>query len=127
MTKKKTATRLFALALPLLLCACFKEKDLGYPEQITFPKEGGEMTIRGDVPFSHACIQDYKGNDGFMLPGEDSILYNEYKWLKVAYKETSFNTELKVYARPNTSSSERKLYIELYSGPEYHVVRVKQK
>ena len=45
----------------------------------------------------------------------------------MAYKETSLNTELKVYAQPNTSASERKLYIELYSGPEYHVVRVKQK
>lgn len=34
------------------------------------------MTIRGEVPFSSACIQDYKGNNGFLLPSEDSLTTN---------------------------------------------------
>ena len=35
--------------------------------------------------------------------------------------------ELTIIAEPNTSGRSRQLWIELYSGPDYQVVNVKQK
>ena len=110
---------------PLLFISCHKETDLGYPSNISFPKEGGEKIIAGDQPFTSASIQDYKGNQGSIESGEGGKIYNVYDWLRVEYVEL-YNEELKVYAAPNTTNSKRILYIELYSGQEYHTVKVTQ-
>ena len=98
---------------------------MGFPDRITFPKEGGEIVAAGNEPFSHAVIQDYKGNNGDLEFDKDSTKYNVYDWLKVENGD-SFMEELKMYAAPNTTGHRRKLYIELYSGPEYQVVKVIQ-
>lgn len=109
----------------LLCISCEKEVDLGYPSNISFTKDGGEKTITGDQPFTFAVIEDYKGNHGSIEIGEDGKLYNIYDWLRVEYVEL-YNEKLKIYANPNTTSRQRTLYIELYSGQEYHVVKVTQ-
>lgn len=110
----------------LIMDSCeFEEVDLGFPKSITFTSNGSEKTITGDESFAFAEIQDYTGNHGSIEGGEDGKLYNVYDWLKVEYVELK-NDVLKVYAAPNTTDKDRTLYIEVYSGAEYDVIRVKQ-
>ena len=114
------------IVLALVLTSCeFEETDLGFPQSITFTSNGGEKTITGEESFVFAEIQDYKGNHGSIEGGEDDKLYNVYDWLRVEYVELK-NDVLKVYAAPNTTGKVRTLYIEVYSGAEYDVIRVKQ-
>ena len=122
----KVARYFFVIVLSLVLTSCeFEETDLGFPRSITFTRNGGEKTITGNESFGFAEIQDYKGNHGSIEGGEDGKLYNVYDWLRVEYVEL-YNEELKIYAMPNTTNRQRTLYIELYSGQEYHVVKVTQ-
>lgn len=107
------------------MTSCEKEVDLGYPKTISFTKDGGEKVITGTTNFTDAHIHDYKsGEDGEFIPREDDIRYQVYEWLSIEYLANS--TELKIIAEPNASGKSRKLHIELHSGPEYHVVEVKQ-
>ena len=122
----KAARYFFVIVLALVLTSCeFEETDLGFPQSITFTSNGGEKTITGDESFVFAEIQDYKGNHGSIEGAEDGKLYNVYDWLRVEYVELK-NDVLKVYAAPNTTGKDRTLYIEVYSGAEYDVIRVKQ-
>ena len=122
----KAARYFFVIVLALVLTSCeFEETDLGFPQSITFTSNGGEKTITGEESFVFAEIQDYKGNHGSIEGGEDDKLYNVYDWLKVEYIELK-NDVLNVYAAPNTTGKVRTLYIEVYSGAEYDVIRVKQ-
>lgn len=117
-----------ALLLPLLFAACeFEETDLGFPKTVTFTNEGGEMIVTSEKGeyFTHAEIHDYKsGDNGATTTLEDGRECNTYKWLKVEYQRNS--NDIKILAEPNEKQS-RTLYIELYSGPQYHVIKVVQK
>ena len=116
---------LLALVVAVVVTSCEKEVDLGYPTSVTFTADGGEKTVTGVEPFTDAHIHDYKsGEDGEFVPREDDIQCQVYEWLTIEYLANS--TELKIIAEPNTSGKSRKLHIELHSGPEYHVVEVKQ-
>lgn len=122
----KVARYFFVIVLSLVLLSCeFEETDLGFPKSITFTSHGGEKTITGNESFGYAEIQDYKGNHGSIEGDENGILYNVYDWLRVEYIELK-NDVLKVYAAPNTTGNPRILYIEVYSGREYDVIKVKQ-
>ena len=122
----KAARYFFVIVLTLVLTSCeFEETNLGFPKSITFTSNGGEKTITGDESFVFAEIQDYKGNHGSIEGGDNGKLYNVYDWLRVEYVELK-NDVLKVYAAPNTTGNPRTLYIEVYSGAEYDVIRVKQ-
>ena len=122
----KAARYFFVIVLSLVLTSCeFEETNLGFPQSITFTSNGGEKTITGDESFVFAEIQDYKGNHGSIEGGDNGKLYNVYDWLRVEYVELK-NDVLKVYAAPNTTDKDRTLYIEVYSGSEYDVIRVKQ-
>ena len=120
----------FVLCLVVLLVAsvmvsCEKEVDLGYPKVVSFAKEGGVKVITGTIAFSGAYIHDYKsGDDGELVSREDEIECQVYKWLTVEYLPHS--AELKLIAEPNTTANSRILHIELYSGPDYQVVEVRQ-
>ena len=116
---------LFALVIAVVMTSCEKEVDLGYPTSVTFTADGGEKIVTGVEPFTDAHIHDYKsGEDGEFVPREDDIQCQVYEWLSIEYLANS--TELKIIAEPNASGKSRKLHIELHSGPEYHVVEVKQ-
>lgn len=121
---------LFCL-LALLCVACSKEIDLGYPATVTFSSEGGEKVISSSKPFYGAHIQNYDNGDHGSVSPEDEMgnIYSTYKWLTIVYNEQDniYANELKIIAEPNTSGKSRKLWIELYSGPNYQVVNVKQK
>ena len=114
-----------AIVAASVMISCEKEVDLGYPKTISFTKDGGERVISGTTNFTDAHIHDYKsGEDGEFIPRADDIQYQVYEWLTIEYLANS--TELKIIAEPNASGKSRKLHIELHSGPEYHVVEVKQ-
>ena len=116
---------LMAIVAANVMTSCEKEVDLGYPKTISFTKDGGEKVITGVEPFTDAHIHDYKsGEDGEFVPREDDIQCQVYEWLTIEYLANS--AELKIIAEPNASGKSRKLHIELHSGPEYHVVEVKQ-
>ena len=116
---------LLALVIAVVMTSCEKEVDMGYPTSVLFTADGGENTISGIEPFTDAHIHDYKsGEDGEFVPREDDIQCQVYEWLTIEYLANS--TELKIIAEPNASGKSRKLHIELHSGPEYHVVEVKQ-
>ena len=116
---------LLVLVVAVVMTSCEKEVDFGYPTSVAFTADGGEKTVTGVEPFTDAHIHDYKsGEDGEFIPREDDIQYQVYEWLSIEYLANS--TELKIIAEPNASGKSRKLHIELHSGPEYHVVEVKQ-
>ena len=116
---------LMALLAVSAMTSCEKEVDFGYPQSVNFTKDGGEKVITGTTNFTDAHIHDYKsGEDGEFIPREDDIQCQVYEWLSIEYLANS--TELKIIAEPNASGKSRKLHIELHSGPEYHVVEVKQ-
>ena len=116
---------LLALVVAVVMTSCEKEVDFGYPTSVAFTADGGEKTVTGVEPFTDAHIHDYKsGEDGEFIPREDDIQCQVYEWLSIEYLANS--TELKIIAEPNASGKSRKLHIELHSGPEYHVVEVKQ-
>ena len=122
---KKLIYCLMAIVAASVMISCEKEVDLGYPKTISFTKDGGERVISGTTNFTDAHIHDYKsGEDGEFVSREDDIQYQVYEWLTIEYLTNS--TELKIIAEPNASGKSRKLHIELHSGPEYHVVEVKQ-
>ena len=116
---------LLALVVAVVMTSCEKEVDFGYPTSVTFTADGGEKTITGIEPFTDAHIHDYNsGDQGSVLPNEGDIDIEVFKWLKIEY--VTHSRELKIIAEPNASGKSRKLHIELHSGPEYHVVEVKQ-
>lgn len=116
---------LLALVVAVVMTSCEKEVDFGYPTSVTFTADGGEKTITGVEPFTDAHIHDYNsGDQGSVLPNEGDIDIEVFKWLKIEY--VTHSRELKIIAEPNASGKSRKLHIELHSGPEYHVVEVKQ-
>ncbi len=122
---KKIFAILLVLTSVFVMTSCEEEVDLGYPESVSFTKDGGEKVITGTTNFTDAHIHDYKnGDDGEFVPREDEIECQVYKWLTIEY--IPHGTELKIIAEPNTSGKSRKLHIELHSGPEFHVVEIKQ-
>ena len=114
------------VSLTLLACGSFTEEDLGFPQKVTFSKEGGELVIKSNtgVSFTHAEIHDYiSGENGTTTILEDGTMCNTFEWLQVEYQPHS--TDVKITAQPNNTQS-RKLYIEFYSGYDYHVIEVFQ-
>ncbi len=126
MAMKKIFALVLVLISVLMVASCeFEEVDFGYPKTVTFLKDGGEKVVTGATRFTDAHIHDYKsGDDGNGVHREDGVECETYKWLKIEYVYNS--TELKIIAEPNTTGKSRKLHIELYSGPEYHVIKVEQ-
>lgn len=119
---------LFAIVLPfvLLSCGAFEEVNMGYPESVTFSKEGGEETISEDnaKAFRHISVIDYKtAGEGMYISNDGEGGYCEYEWLRA---ESDCSKELRIIAQPNTTGKPRTLWVELYSGYKYHVIKVEQ-
>ena len=119
---------LFAIVLPfvLLSCGAFEEVNMGYPESVTFSKEGGVETISEDdaKAFRHITVIDYKtAGEGMYISNDGEGGYCEYEWLRA---ESDCSKELRIIAQPNTTCKPRTLWVELYSGYKYHVIKVEQ-
>ena len=125
----KTIKLLFALlSISLFSCGAFEEVNMGYPESVTFSKEGGVETISVDdaKAFSMITVIDYKtAGEGMFISNDGEGGYCEYAWLRVEMESNS-GTEFKVIAQPNTTNNPRTLWIELTSGYKYHVMKVEQ-
>jgi hypothetical protein len=119
---------LFAIVLPIMLLSCgaFEEVDMGYPASVTFPEEGGVETISVDdaKAFRHISVIDYKtAGEGMFISNDGYGGYCEYEWLRA---ESDYSKRLTVIAKPNTTGKPRTLWVELYSGYDYHVIKVEQ-
>lgn len=119
---------LFAIVLPfvLLSCGAFEEVNMGYPESVTFSKEGGVETISEDdaKAFRHITVIDYKtAGEGMYISNDGEGGYCEYEWLRA---ESDCSKELRIIAQPNTTGKPRTLWVELYSSYKYHVIKVEQ-
>ena len=102
---------LAALLLLLLLVACGRSDNYGYPSKIDFGKEGGTKICSGRIIVSSISINDYNGNGETKLSkgANDTIIATCY-WLTVKYKGP-FNNEMKIIAEPNTTRKKRTLYV----------------
>ena len=119
---------LFAIVLPIMLLSCgsFEEVNMGYPESVTFSKEGGVETISVDdaKAFRHITVIDYEtAGEGMFISNDGYGGYCEYEWLRA---ESNCSKELRIIAQPNTTGKPRTLWVELYSGYKYHVIKVEQ-
>ena len=119
---------LFAIVLPIMLLSCgpFEEVDMGYPTSVTFSEEGGVETISVDdaKAFRSITVIDYKtAGEGMFISNGGYGGYCEYEWLRA---ESDYSKSLKVIAKPNTTGKPRTLWVELYSGYDYHVIKVEQ-
>ena len=114
------------LSFSLFSCGPFDEVNMGYPESVTFSKEGGVETISEDdaKAFRHISVIDYKtAGEGMFISNDGYGGYCEYEWLRA---ESDYSKSLKVIAKPNTTGKPRTLWVELYSGYDYHVIKVEQ-
>ena len=119
---------LFAIVLPIMLLSCgpFEEVNMGYPESVTFSKEGGVETISVEdaKKFFHISIIDYEtAGEGMFIGDVGEGGYCESEWLRA---ESDCSKELRIIAQPNTNGKPRTLWVELYSGYKYHVIKVEQ-
>ena len=119
---------LFAIVLPIMLLSCgpFEEVDMGYPASVIFSEEGGVESISVDdaKAFRHISVIDYKtAGEGMFISNDGYGGYCEYEWLRA---ESDYSKSLKVIAKPNTTGKPRTLWVELYSGYDYHVIKVEQ-
>lgn len=123
----KTIKLLLALlSFSLFSCGAFEEVNMGYPESVTFSKEGGVETISEDdaKAFRHITVIDYKtAGEGMYISNDGEGGYCEYEWLRA---ESDCSKELRIIAQPNTTGKPRTLWVELYSGYKYHVIKVEQ-
>ena len=114
------------LSFSLFSCGPFEEVNMGYPESVTFSKEGGVETISEDdaKAFRHISVIDYKtAGEGMYISNAGEGGYCEYEWLRA---ESDRSKELRIIAQPNTTGKPRTLWVELYSSYKYHVIKVEQ-
>ena len=114
------------LSFSLFSCGPFEEVNMGYPESVTFSKEGGVEPISVDDAhtFNIITVIDYKtAGEGMFISNDGYGGYCEYEWLRA---ESDRSKELRIIAQPNTTGKPRTLWIELTSSYKYHVIKVEQ-
>ena len=102
------------------------EIDGGFPDKVTFPKEGGELSLTGEIPIMSIVIY-YKENSAADRKKEDGNIEASLDWLTVRGKVGS-NT-IYLYADPKSNDKKRTFYIDLNSTDgygDYVSIQVKQ-
>ena len=108
---------LAALLLLLLLVACGRSDNYGFPSKIDFGKEGGTKICSGKSMMSNININDYNGNGKAEITrDENDTIIAKYYWLTVKFKRL-VGPEIKIIAEPNTTGKKRTLYVY---GPIYN-------
>ncbi|MBR4063787.1 MAG: hypothetical protein IKK02_00780 [Tidjanibacter sp.] len=103
-----------------------KEIDGGFPDKVTFPKEGGELSLTGEIPIYSIGIY-YSGNQSGHRKKEDGSIEASLDWLTVRAKMGS-NT-IYLYADPKNNNKGRTFYVNLNHSDgygEYVEIKVKQ-
>ena len=102
---------LVALLLLLLLVACGRLDNFGYPSKVSLGREGGTVICSGNEPFCSVTINDYNGNGKTKLSKvENDTIITKYYWLTVKFKRL-VGHEIKIIAEPNTTGKKRTLYV----------------
>ena len=102
---------LAALLLLLLLVACGRSDNYGFPSKIDFGKEGGTKICSGKSMMSNININDYNGNGKAEITrDENDTIIAKYYWLTVKFKRL-VGPEIKIIAEPNTTGKKRTLYV----------------
>lgn len=115
---------LFWIFLIVFCNGCGVHDNCGYPDKLTFPAEGGELTITGDRMFS-VSLHTFSGDEGELnySPTGDTI-YHKLDWLYV--RSTVRAPEILVRADTNYSGRKRTLYIHLFSPGTVGSIKVTQ-
>ena len=117
---------LAALLLLLLLVACGRSDNYGFPSKIDFGKEGGTKICSGKSMMSNININDYNGNGKAEITrDENDTIIAKYYWLTVKFKRL-VGPEIKIIAESNTTGKKRTLYVygPIYS--DYVTIKVTQ-
>ncbi len=123
----KTIIKIALIGCILLLTSCIERVDGGFPEEVTFPREGGELTLNGDGDFAIPGIT-IKTDDADQFPStenEDGSMSITHQWL-TATSPAKWSSQLTLTAQPNTSGKKRKLDVWLEGGPTYVMIKVIQ-
>ena len=111
--------RILTVALAMMLASCVIEQDHGYPDSVTFAKEGGTKTIKGKQAFYTFKII----SDGNIIPPHSSggTLAAQHNWLTV--KAPEGGSEITLTAQPLANGQSRTLLI-LLEFPDSELVGV---
>lgn len=113
-----------AMVFSLLNVSCeFTENNKGYPNKISFPKDGGMQIAKGETFFYGLSIED--GDAGAVSgPPKNDTLEVRYRWLTI--KSPWCSNKLIVIAKPSQSNQKRELEIRGDFGIEYAIIKVSQ-
>ncbi|MCM1138905.1 MAG: hypothetical protein NC453_10090 [Muribaculum sp.] len=96
----------------------------GFPNSVNFPKEGGRMTVTGDITIIGIDILNYNGDGSTGYPIESDSIVVTTEWLTA--KSTNRSSKIELIAQPNNKSKNRKLYVYGYSGDSECDIKVTQ-
>lgn len=117
-----TTCTLVSMLLFFPVGSCITDNQFNYPDKVTFPKEGGTVTVYGSNSwFRELDIKTHGGDRGYHDSikskdpenGVDTLLVRK-DWLSV--KNPDDKAELIITAEPNKGKRSRKLYIDNYTG-----------
>ncbi len=116
---KKITYIILVFSLFHLLVSCGTWSDqMGYPDKVTMPKEGGEIKITGDEPIADFELVDEELNrKGVDDSVESDMLSVTFQWLTVEYPKGG--TTFIIKANPSLDEKKRKMRIRAYSGPAF--------
>ncbi len=101
---------ILAIAVTLLLAGCTDYFYYGYPKAISFPAEGGRMTIESDYSwYPKICEPVARKTISAKNETEDSLFVTG-GWLRTKQGIPSCN-KIEIIAEPNNSKETRTLYI----------------
>ncbi|MGN0195991.1 MAG: hypothetical protein ACI4AE_06000, partial [Candidatus Cryptobacteroides sp.] len=99
----------------------------GLPQEITFPKEGGEFTYTADEYIGGISVTNYNATSESETEFEviDHIVYKTHtnQWLTVSCNTGS--KELHFIVVPRTEGKFETLYLSVFSGPTYADIKLK--
>ena len=97
----------------LLCCmqSCIPLHNYGYPEKVSFSKNGGEKIISGDSSLMYIIIAYPNGGCDMVYSRHDSEFhYLKFDWLTVTHQTDT--KEVTLIAEPNRTRKKRKLIIK---------------
>ena len=133
MRKSLIKTVLCALSL-LLFVSCIgawvRQVNFGFPETITFAKEGGERVYNGNDSFSSIRVYNPEptDNDNDFSYGyceETGVHYEADRWLRVEYGGV-LGDSFKLYVEPNTTGKPRQMKLTVDDIYEFQTIDVRQ-
>lgn len=109
------------------ITSCNPLNNYGYPDKISFSKEGGTRSISGNEQPYDLEITDYDGN-GKNDSMEENVPLDSfkvtYKWLIAKAKKG--DSKIDITAEPNTTGRSRTLYVSGMIDDSFFETKVAQ-